>query len=63
MDAMCSSETSVDTEWTTWRYIPDDNIIHDHRSENLKSYIWMRTVSPLYSCAFYDSQNEEPLFT
>jgi hypothetical protein len=23
MDAICSSETSVDTQWTTWRYIPE----------------------------------------
>jgi hypothetical protein len=35
MEAICSSKTSVDTQWTTWHYIPEDN----HCSENLKSYI------------------------
>jgi hypothetical protein len=39
MEAICSSETSVDFQWTTWRYIPEDSIIHNHRCENLKSYI------------------------
>jgi hypothetical protein len=34
-----SSETSVDFQQTTWRYIPEDRTLHNHRSENLKSYI------------------------
>jgi hypothetical protein len=25
MEAICSSETSVDSEWTTQRYIPEDS--------------------------------------
>jgi hypothetical protein len=29
---------SVDTQWTTRRYIPEDNTLHNHRCENLKSY-------------------------
>jgi hypothetical protein len=29
---------SVDFQRNTWRYIPDDKILHNHRSENLKSY-------------------------
>jgi hypothetical protein len=38
MEAICSSETSVDSQWTIWRYIPEDGTIHKHRCENLKSY-------------------------
>jgi hypothetical protein len=39
MEAICSSETSVDTQRTTRRYIPEDDTLHNHRYENLKSYI------------------------
>jgi hypothetical protein len=38
MDAICSSETSVDTKRTTRRYIPEVDNLHNHRCENLKSY-------------------------
>jgi hypothetical protein len=38
MEAACSSETSVDIQRTTLRYIPD-GILHNYRCENLKSYI------------------------
>jgi hypothetical protein len=38
MEAICSSETSVDTQRTTRRYIPEDGTLHNHRCENLKSY-------------------------
>jgi hypothetical protein len=38
MDAICSSETSVGFQRTTRRYIPEDNTLHKHRCENLKSY-------------------------
>jgi hypothetical protein len=38
MEAMCSSETSVDTKRTTWRYIPEDGTLHNQRCDNLKSY-------------------------
>jgi hypothetical protein len=39
MNAICSSETSVDTQRTTRRYIPEDSTLHNHRCENLKSDI------------------------
>jgi hypothetical protein len=50
----CSSETSVDFQRTTQRYIPKDSTLHKHRSENLKSYttlsenlpVDLRTICP-----------------
>jgi hypothetical protein len=38
MEAICSSETPVDAQRTTRRYIPEDSTLHNHRCENLKSY-------------------------
>jgi hypothetical protein len=38
MGGMCSSETSVDFQLTTQRYIPEDNTLHNHHCKNLKSY-------------------------
>jgi hypothetical protein len=37
MEALDSSETLVLTR-STWRNIPEDDILHSHRNENLKSY-------------------------
>jgi hypothetical protein len=37
--AKCSSETSVDFQRTTRRYIPEERTLHNHRYENLKFYI------------------------
>jgi hypothetical protein len=38
MEATCSSETSVASQQTTWCHIPEDDTLHNHRCENLKSY-------------------------
>jgi hypothetical protein len=38
MEAICSSETSVDFQRTTRRYIPENSTLHNHGCENLKSY-------------------------
>jgi hypothetical protein len=34
----CYSETSVDFQRTTRRYIPEDSTLHNHCCENLKTY-------------------------
>jgi hypothetical protein len=39
MEAIFSSETSVATQQTTRRHIPEDDTLHNHRCENLNSYI------------------------
>jgi hypothetical protein len=38
MEAICFSETSVVTQRTTRRYIPEVDTLRNHRCENLKSY-------------------------
>jgi hypothetical protein len=38
MEAICSSETSVATQQTTRHHIPEDDTLHSHCCENLKSY-------------------------
>jgi hypothetical protein len=37
METICSSETSVDFQWTTRHYIPDDSAFCNHRCEKLSS--------------------------
>jgi hypothetical protein len=39
MEATSSSETSVEFQGTTRRYIPEDRKLHSHGCENLNSYI------------------------
>jgi hypothetical protein len=40
MEAIFSSETSVDSLRTTRRYIQEYGTLHNHRCENLKPYIY-----------------------
>jgi hypothetical protein len=54
-EATSCSETSVDFQRTTWCHIPEDITLHNHRCENLKSYI---SVSPLKYPAFAWSVGE-----
>jgi hypothetical protein len=46
MEATCSSETSLDFQRTTWRYIPEERTLRNHRCENLKSYKRKRCILP-----------------
>jgi hypothetical protein len=39
MEALCSSEKSVDFQRTIRRYIPEDSTLHNHRCEDLRSYV------------------------
>jgi hypothetical protein len=39
MEAIQSSETSVQSTTSTRRHTPEDGILHSHRRENLKSYM------------------------
>jgi hypothetical protein len=43
MEAICSSETSVETQRTARRHIPEDDIFYNHRCENLKSHKHIHT--------------------
>jgi hypothetical protein len=45
MEAICSSETSVATQQTTRRHISEDDTLHNHRCENLKSYLILISLS------------------
>jgi hypothetical protein len=36
IEAICSSETLVDLQQTTWQYIPEDSTLHEHFS------VWVR---------------------
>jgi hypothetical protein len=38
--AISYSEMLVDFQQTTRRYIPEDSALHNHRCDNLKSYIF-----------------------
>jgi hypothetical protein len=37
IEAIYSSETSIDFQQTTWRHIQEDRTLHNHRCDNLKS--------------------------
>jgi hypothetical protein len=39
MEVTCSSETPVNSERTTLRYIPEDWAFHNHQCDNLKSFV------------------------
>jgi hypothetical protein len=41
MEAVSSSETSVETQRTTRRHISEDDTLQNHRCKNLKSYMFL----------------------
>jgi hypothetical protein len=42
IEAICSSETSADFQRTIQRHIPDGSTLHNHRCENLRSYLFQK---------------------
>jgi hypothetical protein len=46
MEAIRSSETSVQSTTSTQRHTPEDGILHSHRRENLKSYNLIFVLNP-----------------
>jgi hypothetical protein len=57
MEAVRTSETSVNFNMTTWRYIPGDSRLHSRHRENLKSH----ESDKLRSLSFQDIINDFPL--
>jgi hypothetical protein len=57
MEAIFSSETSVETRRTTRRHIPEDDTLLNHRCEILKSYmvIWSLSEKPCIIASFYNA--------
>jgi hypothetical protein len=53
MEEICFSDMSVDFKRTTRRYFPEERTIHDHRCENLKSYLKLNTPD-LCCCRSYN---------
>jgi hypothetical protein len=49
MEVICSSETSVDFQRTTWLYIPEGRTLHNQGCANLKSYMRF-VVCRLFLC-------------
>jgi hypothetical protein len=47
MKAIRSSETSGATQRTTRRHIPEDDTLHNHRCENVKSYLFQVSILAL----------------
>jgi hypothetical protein len=65
MEAICSSETSVATQETTRRHIPEDDTLHNHRCENLKSYnmyIGLSVVNSTFFSLFNRILGKEGIF-
>jgi hypothetical protein len=38
MEAISSSEMSIDFQRTTWRYVPEDATLYNHRCDNIKCF-------------------------
>jgi hypothetical protein len=53
IEAVYSSETSVDCQQTTRRYIPEDSRLYNLRCENLKSCKYENTFLMLVACLSY----------
>jgi hypothetical protein len=61
MEVTRSSETSVDFQRTTRRYIPQDGTLHSHRCEILKSYKHGNTFQKMFTFIHNRIHNSPPL--
>jgi hypothetical protein len=61
MEAICSSETSVGSQRTTRRCIPEDGALHNNRYENLKFYIHTRQRDPLWFSRYLNISLRTPI--
>jgi hypothetical protein len=58
MEAICSSETSIVTQRTTRRHIPENDTLHNHSCKNLKSYMFItHFVWTIHANTFYSNLN------
>jgi hypothetical protein len=58
MEETCSSETSIDFQRTTRRYISEDKFPHNQPCEHFKSYTWKKELGnhvngPMYWYAIF----------
>jgi hypothetical protein len=51
--------TSVDFQWTTRRYIPEDRSLHNHHCDNLRSYKSLSAYTPKVYLHHYAQPPEE----
>jgi hypothetical protein len=54
MEAPCSSETSVDYQRITGRYIPEDRTVHNHVCENFRSHLFCYLSGSLLISCYLD---------
>jgi hypothetical protein len=63
MEVTCSSEMSVDFQLTTRVYIPEENTVHNHRREDLRSdkenFLWYVTAICCYLEAAADDDDAD----
>jgi hypothetical protein len=62
MEVMRFSETSANAR-STQRHIPQDDILHIHRCENLKSYIDLLDVLQSYQTYHTSVSNEADMYS
>jgi hypothetical protein len=62
MEALYSSQRLANFQWATWRYIPEDISLRNHRCENLKSD-HSRDFPPFHQSAINKTPNRTATYT